>query len=394
MTNSWPQTPLGEILTKSEEWTDINPTDSYREITVRLWGQGVILRREAAGSEIASSRRLVARAGQFILSRIDARNGAFGLVPNSLDRAIVSNDFPLFTPNLSKLEPSFLDWISRTRSFVDICKAASEGTTNRVRLQEDRFLQMKIPLPLPPEQRRIVARIEELAAKINEARGLREEAVNETKALLNTTRRVAFESCSAQTVELQNVCSNIIDNLHSNPQYADSGVPCVRSPDVGYGTLNLEGALRTDEEEYGRRTIRGEPEPDDVVLVREGGGTGKCALVLAGQRFSLGQRVMMLRPNKEMVVPKFFLHQLLSPVIQEEQIAPLSKGSASPHLNIAALKRFSFRLPSLPRQQCITAELDAVLAKVDALKKLQVATAAELDALLPSILDRAFKGDL
>jgi hypothetical protein len=220
MTNSWPQTPLGEILTKSEEWTDINPTDSYREITVRLWGQGVILRREAAGSEIASSRRLVARAGQFILSRIDARNGAFGLVPNSLDRAIVSNDFPLFTPNLSKLEPSFLDWISRTRSFVDICKAASEGTTNRVRLQEDRFLQMKIPLPLPPEQRRIVARIEELAAKINEARGLREEAVNETKALLNTTRRVAFESCSAQTVELQNVCSNIIDNLHSNPQYA------------------------------------------------------------------------------------------------------------------------------------------------------------------------------
>jgi type I restriction enzyme, S subunit len=195
-------------------------------------------------------------------------------------------------------------------------------------------------------------------------------------------------------VELQDVCSDIIDNLHSNPQYADSGIPCIRSPDVGYGTLNLEGALRTDEEEYGRRTIRGEPEPDDVVLVREGGGTGKCALVLAGQRFSLGQRVMMLRPNKEMVVPKFFLHQLLSPVIQEEQIAPLSKGSASPHLNIAALKRFSFRLPSLPRQQCITAELDAVLAKVDALKKLQVATAAELDALLPSILDRAFKGDL
>lgn len=394
MTNSWPQAPLGEILTKSEEWTDINPTDSYREITVRLWGKGVTLRREAAGSEIASSRRLVARAGRFILSRIDARNGAFGLVPDSLDGAVVSNDFPLFTPRPSRLLPSFLDWISRTRSFVDICKAASEGTTNRVRLQEDRFLQMTIPLPPLAEQRRIVARIEELAAKIDEARDLRQKAADETTAVLNATRRAVFTSCSLATVELQDVCSDIIDNLHSNPQYADSGVPCVRSPDVGYGTLDLEGALRTDEDEYGRRTVRGEPQPDDVVLVREGGGTGKCALVLAGQRFSLGQRVMMLRLNREMVIPKFFLHQLLSPVIQEEQIAPLSKGSASPHLNIAALRRFSFRLPSLPRQQCITAELDAVLAKVDALKKLQVATAAELDGLLPSILDRAFKGNL
>ena len=103
---------------------------------------------------------------------------------------------------------------------------------------------------------------------------------------------------------------------------------------------------------------------------------------------------MILRPNREMVVPKFFLHQLLSPVIQEEQIAPLSKGSASPHLNIAALKRFSFRLPPLPKQQCITAELDALLAQVDALKHFQIETAAELDALLPSILDKAFTGRL
>jgi type I restriction enzyme S subunit len=196
------------------------------------------------------------------------------------------------------------------------------------------------------------------------------------------------------TIELQDVCSDIIDNLHSNPQYADSGVPCVRSPDVGYGTLNLEGALRTDEDEYGRRTIRGEPQPDDVVLVREGGGTGKCALVLPGQRFSLGQRVMMLRLNKKMVVPKYFLHQLLSPVIQEEQIAPLSKGSASPHLNIGALKRFSFRLLPLSEQQRIAGELDALVVQVDALKRLQAETVAELRALLPSVLDKAFKGEL
>ena len=34
------------------------------------------------------------------------------------------------------------------------------------------------------------------------------------------------------------------------------------------------------------------------------------------------------------------------------------------------------------------------LAELDALKRLQTETAAELNALLPSILDRAFKGEL
>jgi len=45
-------------------------------------------------------------------------------------------------------------------------------------------------------------------------------------------------------------------------------------------------------------------------------------------------------------------------------------------------------------QRRIVAELDALQAEVEALKHLQAETAAELDALLPAILDRAFKGEL
>jgi type I restriction enzyme S subunit len=45
-------------------------------------------------------------------------------------------------------------------------------------------------------------------------------------------------------------------------------------------------------------------------------------------------------------------------------------------------------------QRRIVAELDALQAEVDALKRLQVETAAELDALLPTLPDRAFKGEL
>jgi type I restriction enzyme S subunit len=163
---------------------------------------------------------------------------------------------------------------------------------------------------------------------------------------------------------------------------------------VGWGKLYLDTALNTSEEEYIRRTVRGEPRLDDIVLVREGGGTGKAAIVEKGQRFSLGQRVMMLTPDEQVVVPKFLLYQILSPVIYEDQILPLSKGSASPHLNIGTLRNFRFLLPPLLEQHRIVTYLDGLLSKVDSLQQLQSETSAELDALLPSILNKAFKGEL
>jgi type I restriction enzyme S subunit len=58
------------------------------------------------------------------------------------------------------------------------------------------------------------------------------------------------------------------------------------------------------------------------------------------------------------------------------------------------MRKTQIPLPPLPEQQRIVAYLDGLQAKVDALKKRQAETAAELDALLPSVLDKAFKGDL
>lgn len=156
-------------------------------------GKGVGERSEVTGAEIAASKRFLVRNGQFILSRIDARHGAFGLIPSSLDGAVVTNDFPVFTPNPQRILPQFLDWMSKTESFVELCKAASEGTTNRVRLKEEKFLAMKIPLPPIEEQRSLVARIEELAGKIEKARSLREKALEETEALWESSLTTIFD---------------------------------------------------------------------------------------------------------------------------------------------------------------------------------------------------------
>jgi type I restriction enzyme S subunit len=395
MNATWPTIPLGDVLRRSERTIPLDSETIYKEVTVRMNGKGVVERRQVKGIEIAADRRYKAKSGQFIISRIDARNGASGLVPDELNGAVVTNDFPLFDVAEDRLDAAFLGWMSKTRSFIELCKHASEGTTNRVRLSEDRFKALTIALPRLDEQRRIVARVEELAAKVDEARGLRSLTVDELAALRSTQSRRVFESLQAATVPLEMVCAAIIDNLHSNPIYAEGGtVPCIRSSDVGFGVLDLANARRTDEDEYRRRTVRGELQVDDIVLVREGGGTGKCALVLPEHRFSLGQRVMMLRPDRDKVLPKFFLYQLLSPIIQEDHVQPLSKGSASPHLNIGSLRQFPFLLPSVNEQARIVENLDALQAKLEAVKTLQTETAAELDAMLPAILDKALRGEL
>ncbi|MEO5630340.1 MAG: restriction endonuclease subunit S [Nitrospiraceae bacterium] len=387
-------TPLGDVLTPYQEYIEAPEPKEYPKLSVKLYGKGVVLDAPADGTTLKMKRHQIAKTGQVILSEIWGKKGAIGFVPPEGDGALCTSHFFLFDVHREKLEPKYLQSIFTANYLQDQLDIEAKGTTGYAAVRPKNLLAAEIPLPPLPEQRRIVARIESLADKIEEALGGRKRVTVETEALITSTRRKTFSNNQYSVIRLAEACESIIDNLHSNPVYTDEGVPCIRSPDVGGGKLDLLNARKTSEQEYSRRTVRGEPSVGDIVLVREGGGTGKAALVRQGERFSLGQRVMMLRPKKDSVLPEFFLHQLLSPTIQDDQIVPLSKGSASPHLNIGALKKFSFQVPSLPDQHRIVAYLDGLQAKLDELKKLQSETADELAALLPSILDKAFKGDL
>ena len=392
---TYTEVPLGEVLTQYKEYISEPEPKIYPKLSVRLYGRGVVLDESADGALLKMRQHQIAKTGQVVLSEIWGKKGAIGFVPLEGDGALCTSHFFLFDINHEKLEPKYLKAILTANYLEEQLNAEAKGTTGYAAVRPKHLLSAKIPLPSLEEQRRVVARIEELAAKVEEAQGLRSDATREAEVVAKSAMRQLFKSdVGYPEVTIESVCTAIIDNLHSNPTYSDDGVPCVRSSDVGWGSLFLNTARRTSEDEYQRRTVRGEPTKDDVVLVREGGGTGKVAIVEEGQRFSLGQRVMMLRPDKEQVLPKFFLYQILSPFTQEEQILPKCKGSASPHLNIGALKKFAFLLPPISEQRQIVSYLDGLQIKVDALKQLQSETETELNALLPSILDKAFKGEL
>ena len=94
MTKAWQKHKLGNLLARSGEVAHPAADTEYKEMTIRLWGKGILERGRISGAMV-NGRRFIARKNQFIASRIDARNGAMGIVPTSLDGALVTNDFPI-----------------------------------------------------------------------------------------------------------------------------------------------------------------------------------------------------------------------------------------------------------------------------------------------------------
>ena len=109
------------------------------------------------GKNIGTKTQYLAREGQFIMSKIDARNGVFGIITNEIDGAIVTSDFPLFDVNTKLVHPFYLYLLSTTKPFIQYAQSCSRGTTNRQRIDVDSFLSQKIPLPSLAEQNKIIA---------------------------------------------------------------------------------------------------------------------------------------------------------------------------------------------------------------------------------------------
>jgi len=119
----------------------------------------------------------------------------------------------------------------RTAAFVQECKRASEGTTNRVRLQEDKFLARETPLPPLAEQRRVVARIEELAAQIQEARTLRHQATEEAEALVANQIKALFERGQKSGWRIGRLGDYVVGDCYGSSEKThddSSGTPVLR----------------------------------------------------------------------------------------------------------------------------------------------------------------------
>lgn len=376
---AWSKVALGELLRRSDESAAIDPAAEYHEVTIKLWGKGVISRGKVSGSDVVSVRRVV-RTNQLILSKIDARNGAIGLVPEELDGAIVSNDFPSFEfAGSAQLNPAFIGWMVRSRHFVDLCKAASEGTTNRVRIKEDRFLAQKIALPPLPEQQAIVSRLDALAEKTRQVEAHLDAVERDAEHLLALRFRDAIADAPMRPMaEVAPLVRREI-SIELEGSYPELGI---RS--FGKGTFHkppLSGA------DVGTKRLFS-IEPGDLLFSNVFAWEGAIAVAQPEDAGRFGShRFITCLVDPEITSAEFLRYYFLTDA-GLEKIGEASPGGAGRNRTLGLEKLMSIQVPIPSR--AVQRTFDALQSKVAALKARHATIRQANDALIPATLERVF----
>ncbi|MBU6172274.1 MAG: restriction endonuclease subunit S [Planctomycetes bacterium] len=146
-----------DILLRLKTPVEIKDTEFYKRLTIRINHQGVSLRDTEIGAKIGTKSQFRVRAGDFILSKIDARQGAFGIVPPEADGGIITGNFWTFRVDNQLVDTEWFLQFTNSNEFLDLCKRSSTGNTHRKYLNENVFLNHELTIPSLKEQRKAVA---------------------------------------------------------------------------------------------------------------------------------------------------------------------------------------------------------------------------------------------
>lgn len=378
----WSRVALGELLSRSSEAAVIDPQAEYHEVTIKLWGRGVVSRGRVRGSEIVSARRVV-RENQLILSKIDARNGAIGLVPAELDGAIVSNDFPSFEfRDPDRCDTAFIGWLVRSAPFVELCKAASAGTTNRVRIKEDRFLGQHIELPPLAEQRAIVARLDALAEKIRQVEAKLDAVERDVERLLALRFREMVAGAPRRPMREVAPLVRREQQIDLEESYPELGI---RS--FGRGTFHKPPLPGT---EVGTKRLY-RIEPGDLLFSNVFAWEGAIAIAQPEDSGRFGShRFITCRARTDLTSAEFLRYYFLSDegLLRIREASPGGAGR-NRTLGLEKLMAIGVPLPSLPSQR----SFDSLQAEVASLRDTHVAVRSANAVLIPATLERLFRED-
>ena len=350
----WPKVRLGEVLRQRKKFITIDDLATYRRPRVQLHVQGIVLRDEVPGALIKTKSQQVCRTGEFLVAEIDAKVGGFGIVPESLDGSLVSSHYFLFVIDEAKLDRRFLDFFIRTPAFCE--QVAAQGSTNYAAIRPAHVLGYEIPLPPLAEQRRVVARIEELAAQIAEARALRQHAAEEADALISRRTSSVLADSGWRTSALGEVLAEKPRNgLGPQPEADCEGRAMLRINAVSSSTsrfVDMAAAkhVQLDDSIAQSFVVKN----DDVFVVRYNGDINRVAkaAIFKGANVSrvvYPDKLIRLRPDPALMSPDFLVFALSSRSVRT-QIEELGKTTAG-NIGISGnnVKSFIVPLPPLPR---------------------------------------------
>ena len=191
--------------------------------------------------------------------------------------------------------------------------------------------------------------------------------------------------------KLKYECSNIIDCLHSTPEYIDDGVrPAIRTADVFPGKLKVDSARKVSLKTYEERNLRLIPKPGDIIYTREGERFGLAALIPNGKYICLGQRVMLFRTKE---TPGYLMWALnASSTYKQAQVDVI--GSTSPHVNVETIKNFVVAWPPEKERLIIESFIKRSVVKLDQIHNVAIAKINLLQERRTALISAAVTGKI
>ncbi len=181
---SWRKVKIGDFLVRSKIPINIEDYKDYKRVTIRINHNGVSLRDTEKGRKIGTKKQFMLKAGQFILSKIDARYGAFGIAPDEVDGAIITGNFWAYDFDKRQINIEWLNQYTNSPEFYEICERASSGITHRKYLNESSLLNHEILLPDEDEQKLVINGIKKLKLSFGILKseiGFQKESMNQLR---------------------------------------------------------------------------------------------------------------------------------------------------------------------------------------------------------------------
>ena len=207
---------------------------------------------------------------------------------------------------------------------------------------------------------------------------------------------VPFEiPASWSWARLTHVTYLIEDCPHSTAKDEGKGYPLVRTPNICFGFLQLNGVHRVSEKVYNQRNVRAVPQKDDLIFAREA-PAGNIA-VIQNEKVCLGQRTVLLRPITDCILPQYLAYYVLAPSSQQNLVEK-SSGTTVAHVNLSDFRPYLIAVPPIDEQKQIVNKLIELLSLIDKYNcygdKLAKLNNEIYTLLKKSILQEAIQGKL
>ena len=373
-------TPSGEPIT-------VAPDSRAKQVTVRVRHKGVVERRGKKNQPrvIRNLNQTQISAGQFIISRIDARNGACGIVPKELEGAIVTKDFRVFDIDSTILLTSYLDYLIGLPVFWKLCSFISDGTTNRVRLDMELFDQMRFPIPPLIEQEIAVNTLQSIDDTLKRtgyiiitAEKLREAILHKLLTRGLPGHHTEWKEVSGlgvipatwQIMPFGDVADISFSNVDKKTREGEIPVRLCNYTDVFYNRSVHSGLSFSSATATSKEYQRWELKKDDVLFTKDSESPYEIGIpsfvnedmpgVLCGYHLGLA------RPKSNLIQGQF-LSLVIGSDMYRGSFARIANGVTRFGLTLNSTRAMKVLVPSLVEQNMISKLVDQINKVIDSL---------------------------